>query len=685
MKKILIFAGTTEGRKLAERLAASKIIYTICVATEYGEIVLQENPYATIHRGRMDVQEMRELISQEKFAAVVDATHPYATVVTENIKEAVEGTETAYYRLRRAETGELEEENVIFFESHEACVNALKKSEGNILLTTGSKELAEYTISEDIKKRLYVRVLPALESIKLCMEQGICGKQILALQGPFSEELNRAIIRQYRITHLVTKKSGIVGGYPEKIHAAKKEGISVFVISNDKEDKGLSFGEICEKVEEICGKSLAVNSKLEIILAGIGMGNKGSLTREVSDAIARADILLGAGRMIEKYQPRIEKKPYYLAEQIVPYLKNLQKENALSEKIEVVILFSGDSGFYSGCRKLYQALENSIREDKLCATLRVMPGISSVSYLAAWTGESYQDAAIKSIHGREDAWKEEILSAVRYNKKTYILVSGVKDINEIGGLLVESGLDKCKMILGYRLSYPEQEILELSPEECCDMIRDGIYTCLIKNCHAQPKSVTHGISDSEFVRDKVPMTKEEVREVSICKMHLHQDSVVYDVGSGTGSLAIEMARLSDRIQVFAIEKKQEAISLIEKNKKKFQIHNLCVVEAEAPDRFNELPIPTHAFLGGSGGKMKEILEELYQMNSRMRIVINAISIETISEMKEILEKFPVEDEEIVQIQLSRSRTAGKYHLMQAENPVWICAFNFKPKEGKVRE
>lgn len=172
------------------------------------------------------------------------------------------------------------------------------------------------------------------------------------------------------------------------------------------------------------------------------------------------------------------------------------------------------------------------------------------------------------------------------------------------------------------------------------------------------------------------MTKEEIRHVSICKLHLKSDSVLYDVGSGTGSIAVEVASLSDDMEVYAIEQKENAVQLIMQNKEKHGLENIHVINAKAPDGMDTLPVPTHAFIGGSGGNLKEIIEALKAKNPHIRIVINAISMETICEIKEILVAYDVKNEDIVQLQVSRSKQIGHYHLMQAENPVWICSFEF---------
>ena len=694
MKKIVIFAGTTEGRRLSEILADAGIAHTVCVATEYGEIVMREQtkgteaagtkgqPLVSLHRGRMNREQMEEFLRNEGYEIVVDATHPYARVVTENIRSAVKTQSPIYLRLEReiSESPEAEDSvvSIRYFESNADCAKALENTEGNILLTTGSKELATYCASGRLHDRLYVRILPGRESLELCMEHGIKGRQILALQGPFSTEMNAAILKQYDIRHMVTKNSGRTGGYQEKLEAAKMLGIPVYVIQPARKAwDTYSFAGICEKLEQLCDCKISGQGSMEICLAGIGMGSKVGQTQEVQHAIETADILLGAERMIERYSAKIEKRPYYMTEQILPYLEQLQKNGITAQKdpLRVTVLFSGDTGFYSGCRKLYVALQEAVAIGALNAEVRILPGISSVATLAARVGESYEDAAILSMHGKK---LNRLSTTVESHEKVFLLTSGSEDIRKIGRSLAEAGLTDCEVTVGYQLSYPEESIRILTPEQCEKITGEGLYTCLIRNPHWQPERLTHGRADICFLRDaKTPMTKEEVREVSICKLHLTQNAVVYDIGSGTGSVAIEIAGVPGRVQVYAIERKPEAVELLRKNREHFHMDNIQIIEAPAPEGLEELPVPTHAFIGGSGGRLLDILRVLYRKNPHMRIVINAISMETIAELKEVLDTFPVEEEEILQMQVSRVKKLLSYHLPQAENPVWICSFTFR--------
>ena len=185
-----------------------------------------------------------------------------------------------------------------------------------------------------------------------------------------------------------------------------------------------------------------------------------------------------------------------------------------------------------------------------------------------------------------------------------------------------------------------------------------------------------GIPDSEFHRGDVPMTKEEVRALTICRLELTEHSVFFDIGSGTGSIAVEAAALSPGIRVFAIERNPEGVELIRKNAERFGTENVTVTEGAAPEALAGLPAPTHAFIGGSGGKLREILAKLRSMNPSVRVVMNAVSLETVAEIQGIFRDMPVRDESVSLIAVSRAEKLGRYHLMKAQNPVYLVAFQF---------
>lgn len=682
MKKVLIFSGTTEGRKLAETLAQAEIPATVCVATEYGKQVMPLLEGVCVHQGRMDLLGMQEFIKAGEFFAAVDATHPFATEVSKNIRESAGQQNIPYFRLKREtknrmHKGEQERKKEAWFSCHEECAKALEKETGNILLTTGSKNLEVYCKNENLKNRLYARVLPSAESLEICDRAGLKGKQILAMQGPFSEELNLALIRQFDIRYLVTKESGITGGFTEKALAAEQAGIRLCVIGNPEKEEGFSFSELCVKLEEVTGIQIPVKNKMKISLVGVGMGGIQTLTKEAADVISCADYLFGAKRLLDGFCIKGEAFPYYLASDILPVLEQVSAQ-AAGKEISVAVLFSGDSGFYSGCENLYHRLLEWKQERKEEISIRIYPGISSVSYFAAACGMSWQDGKIVSVHGKggRASWEAELLEAVRYHEKTFLLVSGAQDVREVGCVLREAGLLECKIILGYQLSYREETIKELTPAACEQVQGEGLYICAILHKPCEKKYLAPEKTDLDFLREEVPMTKEEVRQTAICKLHLTEGAVVYDIGSGTGSVAVEIADRSAGIKVFAIEQKAEAAELIRRNIQKFHTPNVTIISAKAPEGLRELPAPTHVFLGGTGGNLSEILDVLREKNPAVRVVMTAVSLETVSEITKIQREMQLKDAEVVQLQVSRAKTAGNYQLMRAENPVYIFSFGF---------
>lgn len=159
----------------------------------------------------------------------------------------------------------------------------------------------------------------------------------------------------------------------------------------------------------------------------------------------------------------------------------------------------------------------------------------------------------------------------------------------------------------------------------------------------------------------------------LSKLQLTKDAVLYDVGAGTGSVSVEAALTGEDIRVYAVEKKKEAIWLLEENKRKFLADGMQIVEGTAPEALEELPAPSHVFIGGSSGNLKEIIKTVQRKNPRVRVVLAAISLETVKGAVEAMEEGLLLDAEVVQIWVSRSQELGKFHLMKGENPIYVIS------------
>lgn len=267
-KSIFVFAGTTEGRELCEKLSESGFDCTVSVATEYGEKLLPKKENLTVLQGRMKSEDMIKAFSQKKYACVVDATHPFATEVSKEIKKACNYTQIRRIRLaRNTESSDdfsidSNRKGEIHFPDISSAADWLESQSGKIFVSTGSKELPKLCEKITDKSRLIVRVLPSIESLKICSDCKIPQSQIIAMQGPFSGETNELQFEENGAKILLTKESGVRGGYFEKIQAAKKLGMKIAVIENpekagrasgkDAREKTASETQIFHSVGEIC-------------------------------------------------------------------------------------------------------------------------------------------------------------------------------------------------------------------------------------------------------------------------------------------------------------------------------------------------------------------------------------------------------------------------------------------------
>ena len=651
MTKLCIFAGTSEGRRLAEALAGRGAALTVCVATEYGEISLGELPDCEVLAGRMPRDDIEAMLRREGFVAVVDATHPYAEHITESIQSAAAATGTEYVRLLRESTAS--DSDGIFVEDTAACIDFLKGTDGNVLLTTGSKTLPQYCEDPALKERIYARVLPLADSLRICSECGLPADRILAIQGPFSREMNTAMLRQTKAAWMVTKDTGNAGGYTDKIAAAKACGAKAVIIGRPEEkEAGLSLEETITLLEE---KLELAPRRKKVTMVGIGMGSEGTLTEDARKAIRQADVLLGAARMLEGAKTAHSRAfTAIAAKDIVDVIK---RENGPF----FAVLFSGDTGFYSGAKGLKAELE----KQGVDAEVEILPGIGSLSYFCAKLGRTWQDVKAISLHGRQT----DLVRCVKENPAVFTLLGGETGALDALNRLKEAGLGALTAHIGQRLGYENETIVSGMVAELLENSYDSLSVLLVENPDWGAYVVTHGIADEAFTRADVPMTKQEIRSVTLSKLQLGKGSVVWDIGSGSGSVSVECALQASGGQVYAIEKEADAVELTKKNLEKFGIVNCTVVEGSAPEALTCLPAPTHAFIGGSTGNLKEILAVLLEKNPKVRIVANAVTMETAAELSEAAKDFAFSD--ICCVNVSRGRKLGRYHLMTAQNPVYI--------------
>lgn len=395
---------------------------------------------------------------------------------------------------------------------------------------------------------------------------------------------------------------------------------------------------------------------MTVYIVGMGMGNAGTLTGEAKEAVLTAEVVIGAGRLIAALPEDCPAERYAAVNPVE--IARLIEANAQVRSI--CVLMSGDTGFYSGSKRLLLLLAGY--------TVNVLPGISSVQYFAAKLRRPWQDWKLVSAHGKSC----DAASLVRDHAGTFFITGGVWTVPALCTQLNEAGLGSCVVTTGENLGSARERIRAGTAAELAQSDDHELAVMLVEN-PVPRTAVSCGLPDDAFLRGKMPMTKSEVRSVILSKLRLRETDIVYDVGAGTGSVSVEAALLTRSGHVYAIEREPEGCRLIKENAKKLDAFNLTCIEGKAPDAFTGLPVPDAVFIGGSSGRLMEILEQLLQLNPSVRLAISAVTLETLNTAAAAFSRLPLRDVEIVQIAVSRARQLGGHHLMMAQNPVFIIS------------
>ena len=396
---------------------------------------------------------------------------------------------------------------------------------------------------------------------------------------------------------------------------------------------------------------------MQVTLAALGGGTPETMTAGCTAALEQAGCVIGARRLLEQL-------PHGCTENRIAAIKpEAILDEILRQNTDCAVVYSGDTGFYSGARGLLPLLE------KAGIPARVLPGVSSVQLLSARLGQPWQDWNLVSAHGTECS----VLAAVSAGRPAFFLTGGVLGPAEICRRLTEAGLGTLPVVIGERLSYPDEAITAGTARE----LAAGTYaplSVLLAEAAPREKRRCPGFPDNAFLRGDVPMTKQEVRAAALAKLAAEPADTLWDVGAGTGSVSVELALAAPEGQTFAVERKPEACGLIRANREKFSAWNLQLIAGRAPDALRELPPPDGVFIGGTQGGMAEIVDIILQKNANARICVTAIALETLSAAAAALTEHGL-SAHVTQIAVSRSKPAGKLHLLTANNPIFLITGN----------
>ena len=413
----------------------------------------------------------------------------------------------------------------------------------------------------------------------------------------------------------------------------------------------------------------------KVTIIGAGPGNPDLLSRAALDAIDFADVVIGAHRALAG----IDVPPDVVRCELVKTADIVAELTDAASWQRAVVVMTGDVGLFSGARRLVEALSGDAQVD-----VRVIPGISSASYLAARLARPWQDWRFASAHGVAC----DIVAEAERAGELFLATSGGEDPSRLSGELVQAGFGDACVTVAERLSYPDERITCATASEIAGQTFDDLNVMLIEFAGGAASSrwpyASSGIPDELFIRGDVPMTKQEVRAVALAKLRLTATDTVWDVGAGTGSVSIEAALVARAGSVWAVERNATGVRLIRENADAFGCGNVHAVPGVAPEALAKLPVPDAVFVGGSAGELPSIVEAALEKNSQVRLCVPCVTVETLTEACTLLSGSRFKGFEACQVSAARAEAVGSHHLMKAQNPVFLVSARGAGGEGGVR-
>lgn len=411
----------------------------------------------------------------------------------------------------------------------------------------------------------------------------------------------------------------------------------------------------------------------KVTIIGAGPGNPDLLSRAALDAIDIADVVIGAHRALAG----IDVPPDVVRCELVKTADIVAALTDAASWQRAVVVMTGDVGLFSGARRLVEALSGNAQVD-----VRVIPGISSASYLAARLARPWQDWRFASAHGVAC----DIVAEAERAGELFLVTSGGEDPSRLSGELVQAGFGDARVTVAERLSYPDERITCATASEIVGQTFDDLNVMLIdfaggaglpagasRAASSRWPYASSGIPDELFIRGDVPMTKQEVRAVALAKLRLTATDTVWDVGAGTGSVSIEAALVARAGSVWAVERNAAGVRLIRENADAFGCGNVHAVPGVAPEALVKLPVPDAVFVGGSAGELPSIVEAALEKNSQVRLCVPCVTVETLTEACALLSGSRFKGFEACQVSAARAEAVGSHHLMKAQNPVFLVS------------
>ncbi len=389
----------------------------------------------------------------------------------------------------------------------------------------------------------------------------------------------------------------------------------------------------------------------------IGLGEGGVLNPEVGELVNQAEVLLGGERLL-RYFLEVKAEKIVVKDNLKEIVETIKER--LGQK-RMVMLASGDPNFYGIARYMVKELGKDVVE--------IIPNVSSMQMAFAKIKEQWDDAVFTSVHSRPI---EDIVEVVRSHHKVGIFTDPQNSPSEVAKVLLAHSIDNCSAYVCSSLGEEDESIIEADLSDLVQMRFPPLNVLILIQKELKPSPRILGIPDEVFRKRREGLiTKLEVRAVVLAKLGLTEESVVWDIGAGSGAISIEASFIVRKGYIFAIEKNALDREIIEENIHRLGASRVEVVSAFAPEGLDELPDPTAVFIGGSGGKLTEILKVACpRLLPGGNVVLNIVNLESLNLAAEGLRSKGLEVE-VTLVSVARSLSASSFSRLQALNPVFI--------------
>ena len=626
MSRVMLFAGLNECISLCEKLSKLDVIIDVYAENLEGNYPEESNIY--IHTGEKLTKDYIKA-EYDKFEpdVVIDGVHIADVTIHEYIKEVV--VSKKYIKLKEVK----ENLDVAYCKTMDDVITMVNRTRSNVYFTTGIKDIEKFANIVDSRKRVFLDLPKGNSYLRLAAANGVSLSRINDILDYTEEELV-GIINDNSIKYIVASDDESLARLKMMYQASKDTNIIMVIVSAS--DGSLDVDEVVSRVK-------AIDAVKQVYIIGVGVGNPKNMTIEACEAIDKCEVILGSEELIKGIGIDNKELHYaYSASEI---------ENFVSSHYynRLAVVTQGDVCLLNGIAEFIKNLKGY--------EVRIVQGVSSISYLAARLGIDWTNCV--AVDSRTD----NVLKAVAENKGVFVFTDG--DTNDVLNLLKNNGFENVAACVAERLSFDDEKITTGYVYEVANGEYDSLTVMYFENVSYGKASSL--VSDDNLIKGSLPMLNKNLRAVLMRDLDLRANEVIYDIGSGCGAMTVEMALLSDKSRIYAIDNDELALDLVERNCNMYTINNVRAITGDAKSVIKDLPKADAVLVEHYYGDTVELIKQI-AFENKVRIVVVTSGFDVAYKLIDLMHKNYFEEIELQQITITEGQNFGSgTNLVPAEN------------------